>query len=462
MSASIVYKNDTLVSFDSGSKTLKTAGKYLEDDIAVTVDGSGGGGGEPAPKKQINFIDYDGTILYSYTKSEWQNESALPENPSHTGLTAQGWNWTKAQIDAQLTALPDGDVWVGQMYITDDGKTRIYIHLEKGRLTPYLAIAPSGEVEVDWGDNSATGIITGSSYTTEQYAYHEYANEGDYTITLSVTYGGLPFYGHSYLSYILKKDATSITSEADARRHQVYASAVRKVEVGSNVRIGLNAFSYCYSLESVTIPSGVAIDDRAFRYCYSLSSITIPSGIAVINGSLFDNCYSLSSVAIPSGVTSISDSACRSCQSLASITIPSSVTSMGYYVFLYCYSLSSVAIPSGVTSISQDTFRYCQSLASVTIPSSVISIGAYAFQHCYSLASVTIPSGVTSMGSYVFYDCLGMAEYHLLPTTPPTLSDQYAFNNIQSDCKIYVPSASLETYKTASNWSNYASYMVGE
>jgi hypothetical protein len=81
-------------------------------------------------KKQVNFIDYDGTLLYSYSKADWQSIAALPDNPSHTGLTAQGWNWTKNQIDAQLTAVPDGVVWVGQMYITDDEKTRIYIHLE--------------------------------------------------------------------------------------------------------------------------------------------------------------------------------------------------------------------------------------------------------------------------------------------------------------------------------------------
>lgn len=147
MSTTVTYKGNTLVTVSNNTKTLKTAGKYMEGDVVLTdVSGS-----SSASKKQINFIDYDGTIVESYTKTEWQSVTALPSNPSHTGLTAQGWNWTKAQIDAQITSVPSSDIWVGQMYITDNGKTRIYIHLEEGRLHPYLGICPNGTVVVDWG-----------------------------------------------------------------------------------------------------------------------------------------------------------------------------------------------------------------------------------------------------------------------------------------------------------------------
>jgi len=55
-----------------------------------------------------------------------------------------------------------------------------------------------------------------------------------------------------------------------------------------------------------------------------------------------------------------------------------------------------------------------------------------------------------------------MAKYHLLPTTPPTLSSANAFNGIPSDCIIYVPVGSLEAYQTATNWSTYASKMREE
>jgi hypothetical protein len=44
-------------------------------------------------------------------------------------------------------------------------------------------------------------------------------------------------------------------------------------------------------------------------------------------------------------------------------------------------------------------------------------------------------------------------------TTPPTLANKNAFNNINSICKIYVPDASVTAYKTATNWVTYADYI---
>ena len=438
----------------NGTYTAPTGKAY--SPVSVNVSG---GGGSSAGKKQINFIDYDGTIVESYTATEWQSVTALPSNPSHTGLTAQGWNWTKAQINAQLTAMPNGEVWVGQMYVTDDGKTRIYIHLEEGRLHPYLGICPNGTVVVDWGDNSATATLTGTSLTTVKYADHEYANSGDYVITFTVSSGSFAFFGVANTSHILTKDTTTT-----GQIHKVYSNAVQKIELGTGANIGSYAFNYCYSLSSITIPSSVtSIGTNAFRYCYSLASVVIPSGVTSIgNGGEFYYCYSLVSVSIPGSVTGIGNSTFYYCYSLSSITIPSGITSIGSSMFRYCHSLASVVIPSGVTSIGTNAFDSCFSLSSITIPSGVTSIGTNMFSSCCSLSSITIPSGVTSIAGGAFSSCYGMAEYHLLSTTPPTLSRTTAFSNIQSDCVIYVPSASLTTYKTASNWSTYASYMKGE
>ena len=107
-------------------------------------------------------------------------------------------------------------------------------------------------------------------------------------------------------------------------------------------------------------------------------------------------------------------------------------------------------------------FDSCYSLASVTISDSVTSIGNYAFDSCYSLASVTIPDSVTIIGRSAFSSCSGMAEYHLKPATPPTLSNTNAFSSIPSDCVIYVPAGCLEAYQTATNWATYASKMQEE
>lgn len=455
----IRYKGTSIATMDaSGTKTLLTSGKYCEDNIEIAYDQpSGGGGGTVAEQKQINFIDYDGTIVGSYTAAEWASVTALPDNPSHTGLTAQGWNWTKAQIDSQLSELPDGDIWVGQMYITDDGKTRIYIHLQPERLHPYLGICPNGTVEVDWGDGSSTDTLTGTALITVQYANHVYASAGDYVITLTVLDGSFAFYGTSSTSHLLKKGTSSSTNI-----NRVYTSAVQKIEMGEGASIGNYAFTYC-SLTCITIPSSVAsIGKQAFNCCRSLACITVPNGVTSIGPNVVSGCNALASISIPSSVTDIGTYAFYYCYSLTSITIPNGLTNIGASAFAYCSGLASISMPNSVTSIGGSAFNGCESLVKVTIPNGVTSLASGVLSYCYSLASVTIPAGVTSIEGNAFSSCYGVAEYHILPTTPPTLANTNAFRYIQSECVMYVPSESLEAYKTASNWSNYASYMQGE
>ena len=134
------------------------------------------------------------------------------------------------------------------------------------------------------------------------------------------------------------------------------------------------------------------------------------------------------------------------------------ITTIRDYAFSSCTSLASVTIPSSVTSIGSVAFSSCTSLASVTIPSSVTSIGVGAFSSCTSLASVTIPSSVTSIGTTAFSGCTGLTSVTSLNTTPPTIKTN-TFSDVPADCAIYVPAASVDTYKAASGWSNRAAYI---
>ena len=96
MATTVTYKGEILVTVNNTTKTLQTSGTWCEDDFTLT-DVSGGGTTEPE-EKDVDFIDYDGTLLYSYTADEFLAMDALPPNPSHDGLVAQGWNWTLAEI----------------------------------------------------------------------------------------------------------------------------------------------------------------------------------------------------------------------------------------------------------------------------------------------------------------------------------------------------------------------------
>ena len=139
---------------------------------------------------------------------------------------------------------------------------------------------------------------------------------------------------------------------------------------------------------------------------------------------------------------------------MTSAEIGDCITSIGRVVFYGCSGLLSVTIPNSVTDIGTRAFDECSRLTSVTIGSGVTSIGNAAFQWCTSLSSVTIPNSVTSIGNSAFYRCTNLTSITCNATTPPTLGSE-AFDG--STCPIYVPEASVEAYKSASGWSDYAS-----
>ena len=447
--AGVVQTNVTAALAALAEKGVTVPDGANSDDLETLIRkvASGGGGA-------LNFYDYDGTLLYSYTVEEAAALAELPPLPSHDGLICQGWNWTLDKIKAM-----GGSVNVGALYITDDGKTRIYITLHDGRTSPLLGCCPNGTVTVDWGDGTEPDVLTGTSTSTVQWTpTHEYAASGDYVITLTVD-GTMGFYGStSEYSGILRY------ARYEAARNKVYQNAIHKVEIGSGVTsIGSDAFNNCYSLSSIAIPDSVtSIGSQAFYRCASLSSIAIPDGVTSIGSQAFNSCYSLSSIAIPDSVTSIGIGAFYGCPSLSSITIPDSVTSIGRATFYSCYSLSSIAIPGSVASIDSYAFNNCASLSSIAIHDGVTSIGSYAFDNCYGLSSITIPDSVTSIDSYAFRNCNGVRYYDFIKhTSVPTLSNGNAFDSISADCEIRVPAALADEWKAATNWSTYAQYIVG-
>ena len=374
----------------------------------IQVEGifTGSGGETPASAKwdDVTFIDYDGSVLYSYSLAEAQALTELPSLPSHDGLVCQGWNWTLEAIKAL-----NRPVTVGAMYITDDGATRLHIRIATvGRMTVplYIGQTVSNGVSIDWGDGSTTQTLAGTGNVNTS---HTYAEPGDYVISLMPQDGCKLSFGSGSSSYCM---------------------------LGST---GNNGIVYCNMLQDVSIGKNVtSISNYAFSKCHSLENITIPTGVTSINQYAFSMCYSL-----------------------ASITIPAGVTSIGNYAFSYCQSLAIITIPTGVTSIGQNAFYICYSLASITIPTGVTSFSNYAFNYCYSLASITIPTGVTSIGNSVFSYCSGMRYYDFSACTSiPALSNKNAFTKIPSDCQMLIPSALYNNWKSATNWATYASQMV--
>ena len=164
------------------------------------------------------------------------------------------------------------------------------------------------------------------------------------------------------------------------------------------------------------------------------------------------------------------------CPILSSITISDNVTEIDHAAFYNCHSLSSVTIPSGVTIISESLFSGADNLSTVNIPSGTPEIGFQAFYDCLSLVDITIPSGVTKIGDSAFRTSywthadremynkmMNVANNRVVKCyaqTPPEIGDTVfsiiSGSNDIARYKIYVPSESLEAYKSAQGWSEYA------
>ena len=414
----------------------------------------------------VRFLDYDGTILHEYTKEEFEALSAMPSNPTHTGLTSQGWNWSLTDAKHDLELMLEGYLDITQTYTTSDGSTRLYISLDNDdMIRPVTTIgfglsSSSTSVTIDWGDNSTPQTTTPGVTTYNSYS-HEYDSAGNYCISISTSNGGIVFLGRSGTSSVpgygvMGPHADSGSSIAEKRWNY---TRLKKAELGSSVdSVGEYCFTYCTELEYITIPNGItSIALQMFKDCYSLKMVSIPSTVTLFGPTAFYDCYALKYISIPYGVTNF-QSSLDYCYALQSIVFPSSITSTSNWSLASCYEIKyvniladvinlpsfsncrkikNIKIPNTVTGISNNTFNTCSSLEKIILPASITSIGTTAFQSCTALKSIYIRSRITSISAYTFDKCYSLGQI-VLPKTVNTISS-YAFQYCTSLKEITIP-----------------------
>lgn len=412
------------------------------------------GGGGSVPEDDVNFYDYDGTLLHSYSKDLFLSLTEMPELPKRKGLVCDGWNWDMEQAKDYVSKY--GGIDVGATYITDDGKTRLYITIAaEGRMDVplYFGQAQANSVVIDWGDGSPTETMAGTGKLTTS---HQYAAIGDYCITLDVVDDtSMLSFGSGYSSGCILGNVNS--------NDRKYVNMLRKVELGRNVKFSLYEFYNCIGLEYITAHQGIEnlIGSNSFTGCESLKCVVIPKGVNSMGTSPFKGCNSLSKAILPSTLKSFgSGSAFSGCVTLDKIFIPEGVTSIGYATFSGCKALKIVGMPQGITSLGDSVFSSCSRLTSISIPL-INTLPSSGFSGCYSLVNVTFFESITSIGSNAFNTCTGVKFYDFSHNAAvPTLANTSAFKNIPSDCKIIVPDALYDEWIAATNWSTYASNII--
>ena len=244
--------------------------------------------------------------------------------------------------------------------------------------------------------------------------------------------------------------------------------------------IGTYAFYGCTALALASLPSGItSLGNYAFYGCSNISLTSLPSGITTIGYAVFQNCTNITLTSLPSGVTSIGSNAFYGCSNVVLTSLPSGLTSVGNMAFSGT-GITSIVIPSGLKNIT-DAFRNCTHLTSISgnsvttisgnglsgctslvdarFPNYSSALSANAFGSCNNLAVADIGSAI-SIYANAFSSCYKLQTLVLRKTgSICPLANVSAFTNTPMSGynsltgTVYVPSALISSYKTASNWS---------
>ena len=357
----------------------------------------------------------NGTYSYSVTYNVDTQSGSVTVNNSDVSVNIDSFEMSIEE----LKPIPNGNL---QMLVEATMTTNTYIQIYNG----------NGSV-IDWGDGT-TSTISGSS-SAGKNMFHTYASVGLYQIEISK---------HSTI--------TGINTDVDI----VSTGGITIVAlwtIGNNNNIVNLKFKNNTKLEIVgddIFKNDITRTsfDECFYGCSSLSSI--PSG-------LFDNCTNVTSMRrafygcikieeIPSGLFD-------KCKKINSY----------YSCFYGCSGL--ISIPSGLfqNTTNSPSFDYCFYRCSkvVNIPDDLFDYIGTPINHSFSstfsnnisLLNGVIPAFVRFNIGYMYSNC-GKLKYMIVkPTTPPTYSNTITGN---STFRVYVPDASVNTYKNASGWSGFA------
>ncbi len=190
-----------------------------------------------------------------------------------------------------------------------------------------------------------------------------------------------------------------------------------------------------YSNSAIT-----AIRDYAFYNCASLTAADLPA-VTTIGSNAFNGCVSMTAFNAPQA-TKIGNNAFASCKGLAAADFQY-LSSIGGYTFYNCFALSNVNMPQ-LKSMGGFAFGYCKSLQTVNF-GQTMTIVQNAFTNCFKLSNLTLTAS----------SLCALGNSNAFTSTPYT---GYS-NSFSGTPYIYVPAALVDTYKSATNWAYFSSYL---
>ena len=398
--------------------------------------------------------------------------------------------WKRPSEWPDYSKIPLSGVGANEVYLTYD--CRPAIRGEYPSSVCFKATA-SGGYTVERGNIGNSGFVavaTTSVASNTNFQEELPTDEGNYVVYRITSTGNITnfalvywpnYVGNKNYDYLLQScvEAYGKLELATGVTIRTYALVSFSVVMKSLTSMS-NQFYTCYTLANVDTTgwdtSSVNSFQSCFYMCYSLRYLdtrNIDVSSATNTAGMFNGCPGLLELDVSgwdvSNVTNMSSmfSGCRSLKELdVSDWDTSSVTGKGMTsVFSDCPNLETLDVSdwdiSGVEEITS-IFNECRKLNTIDLHDwdfGSVTATTSMLRNCQSLKGVRIGSTLTVVSANTF-NGINMAETVVfLSTTPPTMANTNAFTGINSATKIYVPDASVNAYKTAENWSTYASYI---
>ena len=399
-------------------------------------------------------IDYDGTIL----KEEWLDEGdtfTMPTVPTHSGLVFQEWSGTFQLTNNSIT-MPAGDVIYGAIYTTSSGLSEFDISLTD---SSSLEVTLNMDGTKNWGDG-----------TSDTATSHTYASTGNYTITCNGTVTQNSALGTNYCYKAIRLTGVASISTAFCG-----SQPLDYITLSTDVTSLSTAFCASSAIKTIILPSSLTtVTSSTFYQIPKLVNMVLPYSLSINNSTMSGSFSSLKNFVIPNSSTNIPLSS-SNFNSLERVSYYGSYGVAPTAIFLRkihspsatyinaegCTLLELNSIPSGVTSLGSSAFNNCRGIKITEIPDTITSIGQTAFAYT-GIESIKVSKNVSTIPASCFNGCYLCTEYDFSEfTSVPTLSNTNAFGNINSYAVIKVPSSLESSWKTATNWSTYADYIVG-
>ena len=218
-----------------------------------------------------------------------------------------------------------------------------------------------------------------------------------------------------------------------------------------------NAFNGDTSLRSIDLSNAISIGKNAFSNCSSLEiSLNLNKVNTISTGAFYNS--GITHIESLGNVTVLSPSAFNSLTKLESINedLFQNIKKIEPYSFVV--NNSPIIIEELKLPNLESATDYCLkgNIKKITNLGKITYLPK-AFDNNY-LEFVDVPKTVTGCGSQVFRNSNSLKTILLHPVVPFNTDGYFlpSLSILPSDFTIYVPDASVEAYKTATNWINYA------